>query len=140
MVIQYVAASPGGHPWAYTIGRLSRGRPELVVVGLSVESSAAMLNGIDAEWDAISIPEDGMCTIPSTPSHRFGIVPIPDALWESEYLLGALRYAVEQGLADRLSALQVIWCGPDGVFPWDPEIDEELRRSQPILGLRVSEV
>lgn len=57
--IQYVMAPPNGVSWAYTIGRLRAGLPELVVVGLDSVGSAVILNSIASEWDRIVIPEDG---------------------------------------------------------------------------------
>jgi Domain of unknown function (DUF4262) len=133
--IQYVMAPPNGVPWAYTIGRLRVGLPELVVVGLDSVGSAAIINSIVSEWEAIVIPEDGASHIPSNPSHKFGAVAIPDGLWDGDYLLGAQRDAREHGLVEHRLALQVLWL-EDGMLPWDPDASPGLRRRQPILGLQ----
>lgn len=131
---QYVMAPPNGVPWAYTIGRLRAGLPELVVVGLDSVGSAVILNSIASEWDRIVIPEDGASHIPSNPSHKFGAVAIPDRLWEGDFLLGAQRYAREQGFVENRLALQILWL-ENGMLPWDPDASPGLRRRQPILGL-----
>ena len=135
MVIEYVSNEPGEVSWAYTIGRLRRNRPELITIGLAPPSAAQMLNEIDATWDELTIPDDGICFVPGKPQHRFAILPVPDALWFSDYLLGAMHDALERDLVNARSALQILWPDDDGRFPWEPGTSSSFRRRQPILGL-----
>ena len=135
MFIQYVSGGPGNISWAYTIGRLRHARPELIAVGLPPASAFQMLNEIEATWDQLMIPDDGICCVPGKPSHRFALMPVPDSLWFGDYLLGAMHDALEQDLVAERSALQVLWPDDDGRFPWEPGTSASFRRRQPILGL-----
>jgi Domain of unknown function (DUF4262) len=135
MFMEYIIGGPGDVSWAYTIGRLRRNRPELIAVGLPPASAFQMLDEIEETWDDLTIPDDGICCVPGKPQHRFALMPVPDSLWFEDYLLGAMHDAVEQGLVEERSALQVLWPDDDGHFPWELGTSASFRRRQPILAL-----
>ncbi len=133
--IQYVMADPGGFDWAYTIGRVRKGQPELLVTGVEPEVAAMMLNEIVKGWDAMWSTPDGVFTLPGSHRHQCRLSAVPDSVWDSEYLLGAQRDVEEQGLIDQREALQVLWADSTHIYPGDVGASAFSRKRQPIIGL-----
>lgn len=123
-------------PWAYTIGRILDGSPELLVLGVDPSSAAGVLNRLHGEWPRVEEWMDGQPEDdPFYASLR--LIPIPDRLWDTtDYLLLAADNARRCGLSDEREALQVVWADPAGVFPWEPGFSRRLAALQPILGLQ----
>jgi Domain of unknown function (DUF4262) len=132
--VQFVGGDDNGFDWAYTIGRLRKGRPELVITGADPELAAMVLNEVVAGWDRMWEAPDGVITLPGSHRHRCRLVEVPDELWDSDLLLGAQRDAVERGLTHRRTALQVLTPDRVGKFPTDPDASIVTRRAQPLLG------
>lgn len=131
--IQFVRGTTKTRDWAYTIGRLRRGLPELVVVGLDPRTSARLLNETDYHWsELLEMLEDA--TLAETVGYT--LLPIPARVWRTtDYLLGAANDARRMAPGRPLEAMQLVWATDEGLFPWDPDIDRSLRYAQPILGL-----
>ena len=132
--IQYVMAAPDGFDWAYTIGRVRKGQPELVITGVEPEVAAMMLNEIVKGWDAMWSTPDGVFTLPGSHRHQCRLSAVPDSVWDGEYLLGAQRDVEEQGLIDHREALQVLWADSTNIYPSDVGASVFTRKRQPILG------
>ena len=134
MVIQYVMAEPPEVAWAYTIGRLRQGRPELVILGVDPQSANALLQLADRHWHEHITGGDG----PSSDDPLYRFLPIPDRVWDTtSYLMGARLDADRNGMSDRRQAFQLVWSDPDGRFPWEPDFEPRLRHLQPLLGMIV---
>ena len=118
------------------IGRMRRGLPELVILGLDPSSTAFILNTINEQWDSLLPTIDEVCSIPRTHT-RYSFLALPDSFWEgTDFLLGAEHYRQREGIDGR-SAYQVVWTDDFGCFPWEPDFTQQLRKLQPILGLTV---
>ena len=125
MAVQAVLADKPRDGWAYTIGRMRRGLPELVVLGLDPYVAQNLLNFIDENWDDV---------LNGDHDDSWQLIPIPDRIWETTtYLAGADRDAEERNL-ERL-AMQVVWADDEEGFPWDPDFDRKVAKPQRILGL-----
>ncbi len=123
--IQYVQGEP---PWAYTIGRMCAGLPELIVAGLDPASSAGVLKVVHDEWQDIVNGQQ-----PSGRGPEIKLMPVPRSVVEStDYLLGAVAYS-RRHLVRFPSAQQIIWADPSGSFPWDVSCAPRYRRLQPII-------
>lgn len=136
--IQYVSGQTLSKCWAYTIGRLRRGHPELIVTGLPSQAAGQILNELDQflnQFDPDSAPTDGHVTLRDL---TLALVPVPDRVWSNtEFLLGAQSDAERLGLTQVRSALQVLWPDRHGRFVWDRDADESLALDQPIIGLQL---
>jgi Domain of unknown function (DUF4262) len=126
--IQYVQGDSGDPSWAYTIGRMRSGLPELVVTGLDPASSAGVLKVVHDEWQQVV---NGMQ--PSGGGPEIRLMPVPRSVVEStDYLSGAVAYS-RRHLVRFPSAQQIIWADPSGSFPWDVSCAARYRRLQPII-------
>jgi Domain of unknown function (DUF4262) len=136
--IQYV--SDVNTAWAYTIGRAKRRLPELIVVGVDPASAAGMLNFVDQQFcdPDVSIFEPSNGKDPRCSTLAF--LPVPGRVWDdTDYLLGAKRYAEAIDRVQERAAVQVVWADPKGRFPWEPGCDRRLAKLQTIVGLDISE-
>lgn len=121
-------------PFSYSIGiERSLGQPELIVIGLDASLGHRVIN---ACYDRMRA---GMAV---TPGAR-----VAGLLEGFECVIGAVSpacYRDYMGWALWLHdgpgfrACQIIWPTTSGVFPWDPEADEELRSWQPLLAAEAS--
>jgi Domain of unknown function (DUF4262) len=127
-VLQYVWGDAPEPSWAYTVGRMRAGFPELLVVGLDPSSAQGLIDHVSANWADIAAGVQA----PGWGDVR--LLPIPRSVMAStDYLLGAESYAARAGLRAP-TAQQIIWSDPAGFFPWDAECDPRLRRMQVIVG------
>jgi hypothetical protein len=137
--IQYVMGEGYSPSWGYTIGFLAHGHPEVVVLGLNMDSAAGALHLLHREILAGEHRPVGR-------RHRRDLglagpaclVPVPAEHWsESGHRLCiAVEYYAALGWdPDRLAALQLVWTEPSGCFPWDRECPPRFRHLQPILEL-----
>jgi len=115
------------HPaWAYTVGLTLRGRPELVVTGLSLARSAELLNEIAAHMLRAIIPAPGNRLKPAGG-------PLIEII-KVEEPTAHLEVAVEL-FGPRLRALQLVHADDRGLWPWVRGY-QGVRGGQPILGRR----
>jgi hypothetical protein len=123
--------------WAYTIGFLARGFPEMVTIGLSPQSSHAFLNFAFEQMKLGAPLEEGRV-------HRrvcwndlpLAAVPLaPDRFVPPSDLMNALfgYYEARGGLPAEPRVSQLVWPDMEGRLPWDPGFDESLRIYQPLL-------
>jgi Domain of unknown function (DUF4262) len=127
MAIQGVSGSSDSASWAYTIGRVQRGLPEIVVVGMAPEQCAHLINQVTDHWPEVL---DGQC------DSSVQLLPVASRVWtNTTYVAGAYRFARERGLADEFQVVQAVWPDREGRFPWDPDCSVAVRKAQPMLGL-----
>lgn len=127
VAIRGVIGSPGEMSWAYSIGRVLSGLPELVVVGMPSRQCAHLINHVAEDWDRVLRGEL---------DETVRLLPVPErVVATTDYVLDACRFAQERGLYDELQVSQILWPDRKGRFPWDPTSDSAMRRCQPILGL-----
>jgi Domain of unknown function (DUF4262) len=137
MVMQYVSGDTIETSWAYTIGRLRRGLPELVLVGRDRQTSAYWLKTLDFHWGELADDVEHARTVLGHREMYFALLPVPERVWETEtYLLGAARDHFEQDLTVPREALQVVWADAQLRFPWEPQWSPKPGQGQPILGFQ----
>ena len=139
--VMAVGSTPTVPSWAYTIGLLERGHPELITVGLSAESAHAFL------WRAY---EDAVKGVPlevgrakrRTWGFNEGVdlpvafVEVPDLQWQPpSTLVNVLLayYAARGGFLCEPRVAQLVWPDMQGRLPWDSGFDDALRIYQPLL-------
>lgn len=127
MAIRGVIGSRGDMSWAYSIGRVLGGLPELIVVGMPLRQCAHLINHVAADWDRVLRGEL---------AEAVQLLPVPErVVATTDYVIDACRFARERGLHDDLQVTQILWPDRTGRFPWDPASDSAMRWCQPILGL-----
>lgn len=127
MAIRGVIGSRGETSWAYSIGRVLLGLPELIVVGMPSHQCGHLINHVADEWDRVLSGElDSFVHL----------VPLPERIVATtNYVRDACRLAREHGLLSELRVMQVVWPDRAGHFPWDPACDSATRHVQPMLSL-----
>lgn len=120
--VQGVGAGDGEPAFAYTVGLVDQGRPELVMFGLPMNVMHVLLNDLAAS----DLPAPGSLV------HEVANMPlrldVVDPARSSEFLTVAAAHA--RGTVD---AVQVVWPDREGRFPGDPGFDVELGKAQPLL-------
>jgi len=124
--IQYVGrggcAAPGGPcgdddqpPFAYTVGLFGLNHPELVTVGLSIETSAGVLNHVAGRvMDGQNLIPGALLSIEDWPHSMVPeVLPNP-----GEILMTANRYYQRPAEAS-VPALQLSYDDKAGRFPWE---------------------
>jgi hypothetical protein len=136
--ITHVGGTRTTPSWAYTIGFLARGHPELVTIGLSPTSSHAFVHFAFQQLQLGDPLEEGR-------EHRrvcwndlpVSVVPLAlDRFVPPSSLMSAWWgfYAARGGeLPAEPRASQLVWPDMHGRLPWDPGFDESLRIYQPLL-------
>jgi hypothetical protein len=135
--IQYVLGERANPPWAYTIGFLAQGHPEVMVFGLSDLSTCGALRALFDEIVAgVVRPVGRDHAQPLRDGTPIRLLPVPDKhwSWNGDRLCTAVEYYAARGWdRERLSAVQLVWASPTGDFPWEPGCSARFRRLQPIL-------
>ena len=135
--LQYVHGERGRPSWAYSIGRLSHGLPELIIVGEDPHTSSHAISHVALLWPRLDDLDEVIPAEVVGLSRDVRLLPVPERLWTaSDWFLGAERYRrlfVPDGPRD---ALQIVVADASGRFPWDPDAVRSLGRRQPILGLQ----
>jgi hypothetical protein len=135
--INHVSGSRTSPSWAYTIGFLERGYPELVTVGLSPESSHAFLTWAFDEMRA-GVP------LAVGREHRrvcwhdlpVSIVELPRDRFHppSDLALGLFGYYGARGaFPGEPKVCQLVWPDFEGRLPWDGGFDTTIHQYQPLL-------
>ena len=119
----------GAAGWAHTIGLEERfGHPELLVFGNDLAVLAPLLNALGervrgglkfAAGDELGGVLQGL--------------PVAFRAIAPKWIQAFLGNAAWHYKRERVAALQCFWPDPNGCFPWQPEVDLELRDDQPLL-------
>jgi hypothetical protein len=122
-----------GPHWAFSVGlSYTFGHPEVILLGLPLQSCMSVLNVIGAEIKAGRRYEPGpnyseilqepyRCTFKEVhPNHYRNYVGY--ALWFYE--------------DDAFPLVQCFWPDKEGRFPWEEGCNEDVKNSQPLLFLR----
>jgi hypothetical protein len=135
-----VFGTPTSPSWAYTIGLLEHGHPELVTIGLSPQSAHGFLaHAFDEAIDGIPLElgRDRHRTWDGSDTDlHVSFVEVPEILWQRpSSLVGTLHayYGSRGGYPCTPRVCQLVWPDMDGRLPWEPGFDESLRRYQPLL-------
>jgi hypothetical protein len=133
--VQYVVADRPDPPWAYTIGFLDHDHPEVIVLGLSPESSAGILRIVHEHvvaGDRLPVGREHGHDANGLP---FALIRVDDRFVdESDYLLGCHHYyAKRNGNVPEVRAVQLVWADASGHLPWEDGFDASLLRFQPLL-------
>jgi hypothetical protein len=136
-----VMSTPTTPSWAYTIGFLERGHPELVVVGLSAESahgfiSQAWRDTVDGHPFEPGRQHRRTWSKPGCVDLAFVMLDLPDLQWEfPSDLTSALHtyYRSRGGYPCEPAVRQLVWPDLEGRLPWDEGFDETMRKYQPLL-------
>ncbi|GAA4554276.1 DUF4262 domain-containing protein [Amycolatopsis samaneae] len=125
-MVQGVSAAAGSPPWAYTIGLMEKGLPELVVTGLPLVLAAGLLNTISRHTLHAGAPE---------PGER---IALRDVLELEVVALAepSVHLVMAVGLyGPAIWARQLVYPDDNGVWPWDPGFRDG-KGGQPVLGER----
>jgi len=134
--IQAVLGSGRNPGWAYTIGFLELGHPEVIVFGLDPQAAAGGLHALHREIVAGSRRPVGAGHPQQLDGEEIRLLPVPDAAWTDSANRFAVAVAYYEALAwepERLQAVQLVWATPEGHLPWERACAPRFRRLQPIL-------
>jgi hypothetical protein len=115
--VQYVGRGdqPDEPAFGYTIGLFGLGHPELVVVGLGMDGTHGILNRVAGMvGDGRNLVAGELLSFADWEG-RLVVEELPNP---GEVLLGANRF-YERPPEFSVPGLQLTWCHPDGLFPWD---------------------
>jgi hypothetical protein len=116
-----------GPPFNYTVGFKLREHPELLIMGLNMETMHGLLGVI---YEQV---KSGTRFNPDTyyqfviENHRVAFVEITDPF--GEYPMTMTRH-----LMGEFQALQLVWPDAQDRFPWHEDFDPEYRLYQELLG------
>lgn len=117
-------------PFSYTIGLFQTyGHPELLIYGLSEETSHAILC-IAAEAAARGQPLN-MNEPTGELLEGYSCVFVPVPLKEYPEHVGFARWYYE---GDNFPIQQIVWPSKEGYFPWHANATDSFRAVQPVLG------
>jgi hypothetical protein len=130
--ITCVVADP---PFAYSAGLSANDdRPEIIILGLSCEVAAAMINVVRDKFDeGVELREgepvdwllDGFECVP------FRVAP---EHLTRDYFNSAIWYQQGQLGRELTNAMQIVWpSSKTGRFPWDPQCEPDVIDAQPAL-------
>ncbi len=123
-------------PFSYTIGLFQTyGHPELLIYGLSEETSHAILC-IAAEAAARGQPLN-MNEPTDELLEGYACVFVPVPLEEYPEHVGFARWYYE---GDNFPVAQIVWPSKEGYFPWHENAANSFRAVQPVLGQPVKGV
>jgi len=136
-----VRATTTRPPWAYSIGFLEVGQPEVVVVGLHAGSAHQLIC-----WAYHEMTHHGPVELGRQHTRPFvngagdelplAVLPVPDVQWEhpSDLTLHMrVYYEARGGYPCEPRVCQVVWPDEDGRLPWDPGCDATVRAEQLLL-------
>ena len=128
--IPYIESDGYNPRFGYSIGLYKTfNHPELILIGLDVESTSAIINNIQSEI------EKGTKFIEGVDYHGFLVdLPIQFVEVRKENYKDYLGYAGwYNGNSINFPALQVVWPDRDGNYPWETNFNEKFRFKQPLL-------
>lgn len=117
-------------PFSYSIGiQETTGGPEAIVVGLSHQLGASMINEYMRQLRAGMQFARGTLYAGFLEGFEIYVEPAKGARL-SEYTLGCDRYYK----GEKYAVVQLVWPSTDGVWPWQRSASEWLKHNQPLLG------
>jgi hypothetical protein len=136
--VQAVSGNGGAPSWAYTIGFLELGHPEVIVFGLDPECAAAALRRLydeilDGRHRPVGLEHPQTL---AAADDEIRLLPVPQSAWDDDanhFAVAAAYYAALAWEPEARRAVQLVWAAPGGHFPWEPECPERFRVLQPIL-------
>ncbi len=118
-----------GPGFAYTIGlEQSFAHPEVIVVGLRMDTAQTVLNNVGADIRGGAAYAAGLIYTDILDAYSVTFRRVPEYQYAA-YLGAARRYYAERAFR----ALQLIYPSRDGRWPWDTEAAEAFREAQPVL-------
>jgi hypothetical protein len=122
-------ASPG---WAFTVGlHRSHCHPEIVIVGLPIETMEAILEGLASDVTHGAYYDVGASSAGVLEDLTCEFRPV-DRLRYDRYLATALRYYGD----DEFPAVQCVWPDSNNHLPGERGAEPELAELQPLLHAR----
>lgn len=125
-IVQGVQRERSRAPYAYTVGLIAHGRPELVVTGLPYDRAADLLNGVAEHLLHAAAPRAGEVL----PLRGGPVIEIVQVAEPGVHLPVA---AAINGAG--FTALQLVYADDRGHWPWDAGFRGG-RGGQPVLGAR----
>lgn len=117
-------------PFAYTVGNVAHGLPELFISGLPQQATLAILNSVVAmmrsqelvvadgvKSDQIFGEHDCVIRKVQNPGDHFGVLNL---------------YCEVHGF-DQPEVYQLVWPNSSNKFPWDSEVTESYKKAQDLL-------
>lgn len=140
LYVDYVFGDGSGPPWAYTVGLLDLGHPEVIVFGLDPTDTQHVVQTLFDEIECGIVRPVGRSRRQrplGCPPRSVRLIPVAEQHWECA---GAHRMCVVSGYhralgrADsELHALQLVWATSRGTFPWHARASKRERGLQPLL-------
>jgi hypothetical protein len=140
--VEYAFGDRPEPDWAYTIGLLDIGHPEVIVFGLDEHSTAYAIECLLYEIRAgyrRPVGRNRRQPRLGKPGVPVRLVPVPDHYWgcsdESEHRL-CIAHAYYRALSwdrEELHAVQLVWASRAGKFPWHASASTRDRARQPLL-------
>jgi hypothetical protein len=140
--VEYAFGDGQDPPWAYTVGLLRLGHPEVIVFGLDECCTAYAIECLLDEIRAgFTRPVGRTRRQPKLgdPGVAVRLVPVPDHYWDCSDESGhRLCIAVEYYRAlgwerSEVRALQLVWANGSGRFPWHAGASKRDQHRQPLL-------
>jgi hypothetical protein len=127
--VTYVGTGEESPPFAYTVGRAMKDRPELLIVGLAQRVAQQLLNDLADRDDAepLEVGPEGL-------EIRDLIAGYPAILLPADPVAAEMNLALRFFGSEKVSALQVVWPDREGRFPWaegyeyDPDVQPTFPR------------
>ena len=128
-------ADPEPQPWSYTVGRVERGHPEFVVLGLEPAHSLRVAEWADARGRLLAeVPMrlDGhLVRADAVPAEWLECDPGRMGQWFAYYS----TYSAAGHRRPAPSLVQLVWADHDDHFPDHPKCDRFVVECQPLLAL-----
>ena len=116
-------------PFTYSIGiAKSAAAPELIIVGLKSELSHWLVNEYNRRVRGGETFVPGATYRGFLEGHEVQFVEVAE-----EHREGYMLSACWLHGGPSFEALQMVWPSTSGAWPWDPELPDSLRQSQPLL-------
>lgn len=127
-MVYSVFAGENSPSFAYTVGLTETyNHPELLILGLPVNSSKAILDTIINQ-----LVENKMKIVPFVPYSDIANMPIEFAFADRE-LAGEFALGAYNRNGKDSKILQVLWPDTKGNEPYSKEFEERFKKSQPLL-------
>ena len=123
-------------PWAYSIGLVERGQPELVMLGHTARTAHDGMSWVLDRFDmGLSVPVNAI-----DPLDDFGLklVDVPfDWLWTDPGRMAMWFVHYDSGpfSTQAPDVRQILWADNAGRFPDDPQCDPKVVAAQPVLSI-----
>lgn len=116
-------------PFSYSIGiTRSCGAPELIVMGLNASLGKWLVNEYRRRVGAGEAFVPGVLYLGFLEGFAVRFAPVPADAREEYMCSTCWLYGGPQ-----FEALQLVWPGTDGFWPWQPEAGDWMRLNQPVL-------